>query len=104
MSFISLARKAGIYSYFYQTATEETKHLHVLGLRNQKSTKTQFIFLNTLCGKNTAKIVLLFKDQNIYCSGHGSKGGFSSLWLLNCAVCSVGGFNPATPASVIYQS
>lgn len=102
MSFISLACKAGIYSYFYQTATEETKHLHVLGLRNQKSTKTQFIFLNTLCGKNTAKIVLLFKDQNIYCSGHGSQGGFS-LWLLDCAGCSVGWLQPATPASVIYQ-
>lgn len=28
----------------------------------------------------------LFKEEKIYCYGHGSKDDLSRLWLLNCAL------------------
>lgn len=44
-----------------------------LKLRTRNLQKLKSCFLNTLYGKNTAKILFLFKEEKIYCYGYGSK-------------------------------
>lgn len=86
---------------------DDEKHVSGFGLklRTRNLQKLNLCFLNTLYGKNTAKIFFfLFKEEKIYCYGPGSKDGLSRLRLPGCALRCGRTRAAAPPASVVYQS
>lgn len=91
----------------YLQHTDEERHLDMLGFRLKWRTrnlqKLKSCFLNTLCGKNTAKILFLCSKRKKYTAMVMVLRMMEVVSGSSAARCSVTS-NPASPASVIYQS